>query len=476
MPTSNPVFWCHTDSIKIDWEKFSAVAFIDSNVALECLALEQLPWREIHSSGPILVLVTPTVLQEVDSKKNHARLGDHARRFNRQMRPLLGEMPTVVVRPSPAPRVEVAVADCSRIDWARYPDLDPNEPDSKVVAQALTARGPLKENRVVVSQDIRPLHLARQHGLRIHHIGESWLRPKEIAESEKRAASLQREMDAMKSGQPKLGLSFKVDKDTVSVHRVSDLSAQERKAIHDRIIQLHPMREQKLNSNSFIIQLDSFDHTLSDRYTRWEQKIIPAFVREYERKVELNFGQVEILFRIENVGQVPAESLLIRLSAKGGWLNDRYVLASPVGPSPPHVRQRSDLLLSNFIGPTIRSALQPGKHSFDVQKEPKRSTEVQIMCADFRHGYNYEYRMIGWIDPHAEEFRVEAVVTAANLYGEEKEALAVVKTVIESSVYDLVHPDTLKFRQPPDNDGLLNAAISQSDFSDFEFDGVNWDK
>ncbi|RFC41243.1 MAG: hypothetical protein DID89_2727546115 [Candidatus Nitrotoga sp. CP45] len=41
----------------IDWNKFSVVVFIDSNVALECLALEQLPWREVHNTGPILVLL-----------------------------------------------------------------------------------------------------------------------------------------------------------------------------------------------------------------------------------------------------------------------------------------------------------------------------------------------------------------------------------------------------------------------------------
>ena len=62
----------------LDWSQFKTIAFIDSNIALECLALEQLPWSEIDSSSPILVLVAPTVLQEVDAKKNHARLGDHA--------------------------------------------------------------------------------------------------------------------------------------------------------------------------------------------------------------------------------------------------------------------------------------------------------------------------------------------------------------------------------------------------------------
>lgn len=176
----------------IDWNQFSVVAFIDSNVALECLALDQLPWREVDNRGPILVLVVPTVLQEVDSKKNHARLGDHARRFNRMMRSLLGGAATVVVRQAPAPKVEVALADCGRIDWERYPDLDPDEPDSRVVAQALTARGPSQGQRVVVSQDIRPLHLAQRHRLGIYHLGENWLRPKEISEAEKKANSLRK--------------------------------------------------------------------------------------------------------------------------------------------------------------------------------------------------------------------------------------------------------------------------------------------
>lgn len=460
----------------IDWNQFSVVAFIDSNVALECLALEQLPWREISNIDPVLVLVTPTVLQEVDSKKNHARIGDHARRFNRTMRPLLGERATVVIRQSPAPQVEVALADCGRIDWEQYPDLDPDEPDSRIVAQALAARGPSQECRVVVSQDIRPLHLARRHGLRTHHIGDNWLRPKEKSESEKRVDSLNREIDAIKSRQPKLTLSFSANKGSVSVHKIRDLSTQERKDIADTIIRLHPMPEQKRDSSGFYNPLNDHDHTLSERYKRWEAEVIPQFVLEYERKLELNFGQIEIIFRVENVGQVPAESLLIQLAAKGGWLNDRYVVVSPVGPRSPKVRLNSLFIPRNFKDHNFRSIAQPGKHEFVVLDTPNRSKSAQIACTDFRHGYDYEYRMVGWVDPNADEFCVEAVVTAANLYGETKGTLTVEKNVLETGVFDLVDHETLKFREPPEIVGLLTAAMSQHDFSNFEFDGADWDK
>jgi hypothetical protein len=457
----------------IDWNQFPVVAFIDSNVALECLALEQLPWREIHDTGPILVLVVPTVLQEVDSKKNHARLGDHARRFNRTVRPLLGEHPTIAIRESPAPRVELAFADCASIDWEQFPDLDRDEADSRVVAQVLSARGPSPSKRVVVSQDIRPLHLARQRGLRAHHVGENWLRPKERSEAEKRTDALKREIEAMKSGQPVLTLSFRTDRDTVPVHRIRDLSERERNAIVDTIVRLNPIPEQSRDITAFGA-LSGYDHSLTDRYRRWESQVIPKFAEEYERKLELNFGHVEIAFRIENAGKVPAESLLVRLSAQGGFLNGRYVVASPAGPRPPAIRH---LVPHFFNHRDFSPAISPGKHEFAVLEEPERSSVVEIACEDFRHGYDYEYRVIGWIDPRAEtNFRLEATVTAANLYGEVRETLSIGKTVTESQVGDLVDTDTMRFRRLPGIVSRMSDKESPLSHDNLEFDGTGWDK
>ncbi|OYU45715.1 MAG: hypothetical protein CFE44_05995 [Burkholderiales bacterium PBB4] len=461
--------------MKINWGQFKAIVVIDSNIALECLALEQLPWSEIDNSGPILVLVAPTVLQEVDAKKNHARLGDHARRFNRVMRPLLGEQSTVHVRQSPNPKVELALADCSRVDWSNYPTLDQDEPDSRIVAQALHIIGPPQSTIVVVSQDIRPLHLAKQHGLRTHHIGDNWLRPKEISESEKKAAALKRELDAMKSREPSLAISFKTDTNSVVTHRIRDLSDTERQEFHNTILLLNPMPEQSRDPLGLGGALfNSYDHTLFDRHQRWQEKAVPEFMRSFERKIELNFGQIEITFRIENTGQVPAESLLIRLVASGGWLNDRYVLASPSGPHAPRIRERS--MLPNFHNHFNRPISPVGKHEFTVLTPPKRSNEVQISCSDFRHGYDFEYKMIAWVDPWADKFELSAIVTATNLYGNVQDVMTVEKTVIESSASDLLFADSMKFKQTPKSLALLVAAQGARDFSKFEFDGQNRDE
>jgi hypothetical protein len=118
---------------------------------------------------------------------------------------------------------------------------------------------------------------------------------------------------------------------------------------------------------------------------------------------------------------------------------------------------------------------QPGKHEFVVLDDPKRSLEVQIACADFRHGLVYEYAVIGRADPHADEFRIDAVVTAANLYGEAKTSIVVPRNLKDSLVADLIDMSTMCFKQPPDVDGHLEKAISASDFSAFEFDGSRED-
>lgn len=456
--------------MSINWQQYPVVAFIDSNVALECSALGGLPWKDISPTGPILVLVVPTVMQEVDSKKNHARLADHARRFNRTLRPLLEGQAAVLVRESPAPRVEIALADCARVDWEQYPELDRDEPDARVVAQALSVQGPSPESRVVVSQDIRPLHLARRHRLKIHQVSETWLRPKEVSEAEKKAANLQRQLDAMKEREPQLSLHLSTSQPSVDVHRIKGLSPDERREIQETIIRLSPMPEREHSALTSI--MGDYDHTLDERYTKWERNKVPHFVRGYERKIELNYGQLEIRFRIENTGKVPAESLLIRLRATGGWFNEKYVLVIPSGPSAPRPKQRSlmDIHMPRMLHESIRSMAKPGKHEFEVLVEPKRSLEVQIACADFRHGMAYEYAVIGRADPHADEFRIDTVVTAANLYGEAKTSIMVPRNLKDSSVADLIEMSTMRFKEPPDVDGQLERAISARDFSSFEFD------
>lgn len=457
----------------INWDEYSTIAIIDSNVALECLALEQLPWREIDNAGRILLLITPTVVQEVDSKKSHARLGDHARRFNRTLSPLLMGNQSVSVRTNPAPQVDLALADCRTIEWSNFPDLDRDEPDARVALQGYCARGPNLADRILISHDIRPLYLGRQLGLRVHKIGDNWLRPKELSEADKKLSRLQREVDSLKNREPKLEVIIESSAAQVESCRFIKISDQERGEIKRRIIDLSPKPNQERSS---VLSFNTFDYdsTLDDRYERWESEIVPNFVSEYEQKLELNFGQVEIRFRLKNIGQVPAENLLVRLTATGGWFHNKHVLVSPAGPNAPALRRHHLHHLPSMF-PRNVTAVMPGQHEFVIVEEPDRACEVEVTCRDFRHGYEHEYDLVAWVDPRSNGLSIEAIVTASNLHGEVRGGVSVAPKISEVEVSELIDLRTMKFRVPPPVAELLKEAVKRRDFSAIEFDGANWD-
>jgi hypothetical protein len=456
------------------YSEFRTFVFVDTNVALECLALQQLPWADVDAVGPILLLVTPTVLKEVDGKKNHSRLGDHARRFNKLLRPLLSGSETVLVRPSPAPIVKLALAECDRIEWSTVPELDPDESDSRIIAEVLAARGISLARKIVVSNDIRPLDLARRHGLRPFHAEDCWLRPKEISEAERKAAALQRQLDAIKTREPELSISFQAPPSPINTYHVAAMTQEEKNDLRDTILRHNPMPQQKSDVGLHIM---AHDPSIEERYEKYENKIVPAFVAQYERKLELNFGQFEIFFDIENKGNVPAESLSIRLKISGGFVNNRYILASPSGPPPPRLRGYLEHVQRITPLDSIRPSYQPGRHEFIVEEEPIRAKEVHFTCSDFRHGTKYQYKMIGWIDSTiAEEFTISVTATASNLYGSVQASISVIKHVMKVSVDDLVERETLRLKKRPPQYEALNAAQKTRNFTDFEFDGSDWDR
>jgi hypothetical protein len=53
----------------LDLSSYSTILFMDSMVALEGKPLPNQPWGEIDQAGPILVLVVPQVLAEIDKRK-----------------------------------------------------------------------------------------------------------------------------------------------------------------------------------------------------------------------------------------------------------------------------------------------------------------------------------------------------------------------------------------------------------------------
>lgn len=132
------------------------VAFLDANIVLEGKPVAELPWTQIATAGLIRVLIVPKAMEEIDAKKRDGRLGLHARAFNRLIAPSVVNGGSIVLREAD-PRVELQMATCSRIPWNDYDELDPDDGDSRIVAEALNVRNVTSQSRILISHDIKPL-------------------------------------------------------------------------------------------------------------------------------------------------------------------------------------------------------------------------------------------------------------------------------------------------------------------------------
>lgn len=427
---------------------FRTIVFIDTNVILECLGLDQLPWKEIDRVGPLLVLVTPTVLKEVDSKKHHARLSDHARRFNRLIGTCVLSGRSISLRKD-SPRVEICIAKCARIDWEEYSDLDRDDSDSRVIAEVLNAEDIEFEKAVFVSHDISPLSLARARGLKVHHVGDNWLRPKEKSEAEKKADRLSQRVAVLENSQPKFEITFDYfGAEPAELIRVRDLTTEEKSEIVDRILDENPKPPQAASNFGIPGLFDSPDYTLDDRYSKYRDQQVPAYVEKYAEKLELMFNQFPLSLKVVNTGQVAAEALIITFNSYGGSLNGRYVVPSPKGPPAPTPRRRDPFSIPTFN--PIRLPPFVGRHEIVVTTVPSRSRVGEVNCQDFRHGTEFEYRLIAAIEPRdGDQFRLTVKVTAANMTGETTKEFVLAKKVREVGWAEVVEPKNMKLLEKP---------------------------
>lgn len=444
---------------------FNTVAVIDSNVALECLALEQLPWGEIDRIGPIALLITPTVLKEVDGKKHHARIGDHARRFNNLVSPIVVSGELVVVRES-NPRVELHLGTYKNISWVDFHDLDKEEPDSRIIAEALHCDNFDKTRMVVVSHDIRPLGLARSNGIRVFHIKDEWLRPKEISPAEKKNKLLSKRIAELEVSEPILELVIDCEiEQPVDVYWVEELTENERKKIESKIIQMHSMKI--IEEDAFILG-GSRKYEYERDYKEYETKSVPTFVSKYERKLELAFGQLPLTIHFSNSGSVRADAFVLQINVVGGWINDKFVFASPAGPIPPSPK-------SGLERPSFLQNLQPrkqiGRHEMDLIKSPKRTATATLNSEDFRHGVADSFKCVVWCDPReGDQLIITVIATAANLHGEKKTELTINKHVRKARVDELLNLQDMKFNNPTPLSDVLSIAMKKKNLSQIEWE------
>lgn len=445
---------------------FPTKIFLDSNVILECLPLINLPWYEIDPIGPILILVTPTVLREVDSKKGDGRVGLRAREFSRLIAPIAEHgMPINIVTESA--NIHIAIARCRRIDWDSYDDLNQSEGDEKIIAEVLNVKGVPMEQRRVVSKDSYPLILAQRHGLKTHRVPDAWLPPLGLSPQENEIAKLKKQIKVYEKTEPEFKIKHEVQAAPVEVHQVQELTEVEISQLTREIITSNPKPEQKQDLLSFM----QHDSSLDERYEKYARQTVPVFVRDYHKKLELLFDQIPFTLFVENTGKVRAEHANIDIHIVGGWFNQKPILAG-LRPSSPKIKNP---LHRPIILPHIPTKRVAGRHEIEVNLA-RCSEHLLAQCEDFRQGQKWEFNGVVWLDPHRHgEVVIIVKITAANLHGEFQTQFKLNKILIPCQVSDLIDMGSGKIVKEYYVKSLIENAFRAENHNAFEWDRVTND-
>lgn len=441
--------------------KYSTTAVLDSNVILEGLPLAQLPWHEVDSTGPILVLLMPTLLKEIDSKKSSGRLGALARAFNRLIAPLTASESLLQLIGEPI-KVELALSVCNRIDWDKYDNLDRQEGDEKLIAEILHIRDFPIENVIFISQDIRALALAKQYGITTKHVSETWLRQPDPSPQDKEIAKLKNKVAELSQSEPTFEIAFSLPKEPITTYQIKPLTEAQAAQMREAIVDRNPKRQQPLQ----LLTFHQHDSGYDARYDKYVDKTVPRFVAEYCSLMEVLYGQVPISITVTNCGNIHADHVVIRLLAVGGWFNSKPISLTMGGPHAPWPKSPLELMQYPFHNPRVPR--QIGRYEF-VADAPIRDKEFSVECEDFRHGYSWTFSGVVWVDPRAAKTELVVKVTAANLHGTFTEKVAVQCSAVVTKVTALADISSGKAIVQPRMLPQVLAAMKERRFRDFEF-------
>lgn len=449
----------------LDTSPYDRVFALDTQMVFEARPLTQLPWSAL-SSGPILLVILPQVCSEADARKRDGRLGTRARELNRMLDPSieLGGATQLVAEPV---RVDIAYVPAGRPDWDRLDDLERENGDDRIVAQALHAKIDNPSRIEILSFDSRPRAGARRHGLGALKPDETWLLDPEPSPADRRVADLERRVQLLQANEPLLRLAIRtVETQPLVRIRVPQLPAEGVKPVV-RIILAKNRREQ--NSGYFDLGLNRNPDYDSD-YDDYSRHLGEIDIPNIHLGVARFFSQHGIEVEIENAGVMTAEHVAVELRSGNAVLHRAPFIVDIFGPPAPSVHR--DLLanIRNLHGQLDR----PDRTTFALKGSDDPSVQLEYRCQDFRHGRSQIITaVIEPTDRSGGVINIEVRVTAANMRGEVVERLSVPILVQDRALGELIGLDNLSLKvDPPIRDLLAPLLRSEETLAHFRNDGT----
>lgn len=319
--------------------------FPDTNLFIQCRALEELDWLPWSSYDEVQLIVTRPVQREIDNKKNKGndRLGRRARAASSRFRGIiLGDQDHELVRPA-GPCVRLLIKPEYLPSPALSGRLNYQDPDDELVGTVhnFAEQHPDREARLL-THDTGPMATARMVGISVTPIPDDWLLVPEKTEEEKKINALTQELNRLRKREPDFHIKCvnaagnEVERLEVEILRYDELSGEELSHLMERIRARCPIetdfgsrtpteKEPQFGGIRIPIMKQVYtpatEKEIADyrdaQYPEWLARC-EDILRNYHNVVE---RQATIFhFLVSNNGARPGKDVLVKIEAKGDFM------------------------------------------------------------------------------------------------------------------------------------------------------------
>ncbi|WP_322027114.1 PIN domain-containing protein [Burkholderia sp. BCC1977] len=420
----------------------------DTNFFLQCLDYQTLDWSLVSKDIDVTVVVPRAVQREIDRHKDggNARRASRARKASGLFAQLLDSDDnriTTIVRNFTV-SVELLMP---RINAQDFPELDLQNPDDLIVAEALWVKRRNAGVQVTfLSNDTAALVTAKSQQLSFQRLPTQWKLPPEKDERDKTIEELRKTVARLSSVHPELTFAVVDIPDNriaATITLFPALTRSEIETLMDEIGTMFPMesdfpqeppaRHRDDKYSGLVRSLNLYQEwkpASAQEIDYYQKKAYPEWLRQTRSTLEnihrpLNDGLYSTMtLVIGNAGQQPAKNLLISLQAEGAIVfgkpasnddhgnddQDKPLFTTP--PTPPagayvNIADRFMALhaMSGALSPNLQHRLptlrdawakqrrDPNSFYWKTHRPTEEATEWTLECDEFRHQH----------EPHALE-------------------------------------------------------------------------
>lgn len=284
---------------------------LDSNIYLHYRSFEDIPWQEELGCDEVVIVLSATVLEEIDLKKDgeKGKIKKRAKNVSSRIAELLlkeemGKFPVVFLENAFATEVE----------QQQY-HLDRN--DNRILFDVIKS-DMSTDDVVVVSADNTMLIRAKKMGFKIHKLDDKYLLNEELTKEEKELKAIRTELDRLKNRSPKPSLLFDNGSDHIQIQRL--VSSEIETLVRNEMDALKAQWPEKTIEDGRFIIMGQIYNALTPEKVIAYNNTREEFLKLSEKKIrlevqrnELERRMVRVLVVVYNAGTAPTGKMNIFL-------------------------------------------------------------------------------------------------------------------------------------------------------------------